>query len=232
MKLVTTMFTLAFSLSAFALMSDPHGSYSEGRLQDAECLQETGEGYMQLYRDLDRIWGTSELVSMIVATGRDMNSRYPGRDRLQVEDMSAREGGDITDHASHENGLDVDIQFYKLDGREHVSEGRGAYRQFAQSMVNPDGTVSGNFDVERNYELMKSLFRHGRVARIFIDSKLKASLCRYAREKGELQSAANVLRNLVHVPNHQDHIHVRLQCPAGKRGCQGQAPRTSGPTGC
>lgn len=224
--------SLALSLSAHAF-SDPQGTYNGGKLDDAECLQESGEGYMQLYRDVDRIWGTSEMVSMIVAVGRDMNARYPGRDRLQVEDIAAKNGGKLSEHGSHQNGLDVDIEFYKMNGQEHVSRGQGlGNREYAPSMVNPDGTVSDNFDVERNWEVMKSIFRNGKVAKVFIDTKLKAALCQYAREKGELSSHANVLRNLKYEPNHQDHFHVRLQCPAGKRECHGQLPLSSGPTGC
>lgn len=221
---------LLLSLSLPALALGPRGSYTEGTLTDAECLQESGEGYMQLFRDMERIWGASDLVNMIVETGKDMASRYPGRDRLQVEDMSVREGGDVSGHASHENGLDVDLQFFKADGREHVPRGPG---DFAPSMVNADGSVSSNFDIERNWELMKSLHRHGRVTRIFIDEKLKAAICRHAREKGELSSSANVLRSMVHQTNHQDHLHVRLQCPVNSgRQCTNTPPRTSGPTGC
>jgi penicillin-insensitive murein endopeptidase len=232
MKHVIAFSVLFVIFAAHAVMSDPHGTYNNGTLEDAECLQESGEGYMQLYRDMERIWGTSDMINMIVAVGQDMNSRYPGRDRLQVEDISSKNGGDLTEHGSHEIGLDADIQFYKLDGKEHVSRWQGNNREFAKPMVNPDGSVSGNFDVGRNFEVMKSMFRHGRVARVFIDTNLKKSLCRYARETGQLNSAANVLRNLVHEPNHQDHFHVRLQCPRGANDCHGQVPRTSGPTGC
>ncbi len=232
MKLILTFFAFLTIFPAHAVMSDPNGSYTEGTLTDAECLQESGEGYMQLYRDMERIWGTSEMIGMIEATGREMNSRFPNRDRLQVEDIAAKHGGDISGHASHENGLDVDIQFYKLDGKEHVSRWSGDHREFAPSMVNQDGSISSNFDVERNWELMKSLFRNGRVARIFIDDKLKQALCRYASSKNELMANANVLRNLSHEENHADHLHVRLQCPSGQRGCRGQVPRTSGATGC
>lgn len=232
MKHFIAILALSFTLSAEALVSDAVGSYNEGTLQDAECLQESGEGYMQLYRDMERIWGTSEMITMIEATGRDMNSRYPGKDRLQVEDISVKHGGDISGHASHENGLDVDIQFYKLDGQEHVSNGQGAYRQFAAPMVNKDGSLSENFDVERNWELMKSLFKNGHVARIFIDEKIKQALCQYANSKNELREYATVLRNMKHEDNHADHLHVRMQCPAGQRRCQGSHPETSGPTGC
>ncbi len=227
MKNIITLFFLSLSLQAMA--SEPVGAFNNGSLIDPECLQESGEGYMQLYRDVNRIWGTSEMIDMLEKTSSEMNRRFPGKDRLQVEEMSARNGGDIDGHGSHENGLDVDLGYFKANGVEHVP-GPGN-QHFAAPMVN--GTqVSSNFDLERNWELMKSLHRNGRVSRIFVDENLKNAMCRYAKQKGDYSSNQNVLRSMRHVTNHADHMHVRLACPANARRCTDQGQITSGPTGC
>lgn len=196
-------------------MARPIGHYNEGSLTDAECLPESGEGFMQLFRDVGNIWGTTEMIDMLERTASDMASKYPGKDRLQIEDISAKEGGDIDPHGSHENGLDVDLQYFKANGVEHIPTHSNPY---APSMVE-NGRVSSNFDLERNWELMKTLHRHGSVQMIFVDQKLKDALVNYARQKGEYNSNLRVINSLRHVTNHADHMHVRLNCPANARGC-------------
>jgi len=206
------------------------GFYTDGSLEDGGCLPAEGEGYMQLYRDVEHIWATSELLGMISQTARDMGERYPHPpyDRLQVEEMSAQNGGEVDGHASHENGLDVDLQYYKSDRVEHTPSDAQYY---APSMVTAGGQVSANFDLERNWELMKTLHRHGDVQRIFVDRKLKAALCSYARAKNEFTANIAVLRSLQHQTNHADHMHVRLRCPPGSQGCRPQADPPAG-AGC
>jgi penicillin-insensitive murein endopeptidase len=222
------LFILLLTSSLAHASSNPKGTYSNGSLEDADCLPESGEGFMQLHRDWDRIWGTTDMVKMITETGKEMNEKFPNRDRLQVEDIAAKHGGEIDGHGSHENGLDVDIQFYKNDGIEH--DPKATNEDYAPEMIT-SGRVSENFDVERNWALMKTLHKHGNVQRIFIDQGLKKKLCSYAKEKGELVSAASVLRSLRHEENHQDHLHVRLRCPKNARSCVPQADPSPG-TGC
>lgn len=194
----------------------PIGTPNNGSLVDAHCLPQEGEGYMQLYRDMERIWGTIPMIDMIQKSAADIAEKYPGRDRLQVEDISAKNGGDIEGHGSHENGLDADIGFYKADGVEHDPQAKHQY--YADPMV-VNGKVSPNFDVERNWELMKAFHRHGNVQKIFMDRVLKKRLCEYARSKGEYSKNIQVLRSFRHETNHQDHMHVRLRCPPGANKC-------------
>lgn len=210
------------------LPSNPRGTPDNGTLENGDCLPEQGEGYMQLYRDMQRIWGADPMIDMIQKTALEMARRYPGRDRLQVEDISAQNGGDIDGHSSHENGLDVDLGYYKADGVEHDPIAKHQY--YADPMV-VNGRVSPNFDLERNWELMKALHRHGNVQKIFVDQVLKNEFCRYARSKGEFSANVQVLRSLRHVTNHQDHMHVRLRCPPNANGCR-NAPEPPAGSGC
>lgn len=211
------------ALSFNSLASEPVGYYNNGSLKDPECMPASGMGFevIQLSRDVGHIFATSEMVDMLQKTAADMSQKYPGRDRLQIEDIAGREGGDIDPHSSHENGLDADVQYFKADG---VESAQTRYNPYAQSML-PNGTVSSNFDLERNWELMKTLHKHGNVKNIFIDKNLKAALVQYARSKGEYNSNTRVINSMVHVENHADHLHVRLNCPSYARGCHS----TNGP---
>ncbi len=208
-----TIFLLPLlALFSATALATPRGSYSNGQLENAVALDAEGPGYVQLFREFGNYWGDASLVSMIRAVAAELH--VPGRDRLQVEEISAQFGGPISEHLSHQNGLDVDIGYYKNDGVEHVPRPRQYH--FAPSMV-AEGTVTENFDVERNWELMKALHRHGNVARIFVDQVIKDELIRYARSQGEFRSHQRVINSLLHVDNHADHMHVRLRCPPS--GC-------------
>ena len=226
MKLPIIPIFMVLSSFAFA-QAIPIGTPNNGSLEGAECLPQEGEGYMQLYRNMQRIWGTMPMIDMIQKSAADVARKYPGRDRLQVEDISAQSGGDIDGHGSHENGQDVDLGFYKADGVEHDPRAKNQY--YADPMV-VNGKVSPNFDVERNWELMKALHRHGNVQKIFVDQVLKRELCRHARSKGEFSMNIQVLRSLRHETNHQDHMHVRLRCPPRAKNCSnlGEPPAGSG----
>ena len=209
--------------------SQPVGFYTDGTLENGQCLPPEGVGYtvFELSRNVGRIWGTNPLVQTIVCGASEMNTHYPNRDRLQVEDMSARHGGDISTHASHENGLDVDLQYFKADGQEHRPT---AAQRYAPPMV-ASGRVIANFDVERNWQLAKALHRCGNVAVIFMDRAIKNRLCQYARSTGDYAANIQVLRSIRHSDNHQDHLHMRLKCPPRARRCISQSPPPPG-SGC
>ena len=212
-----------------AALSEPRGTANHGTLENGECLEAQGEGYMQLFRDVDHIWGTHEMITMLKETASEMNQKFPNRgDRLQIEDISAKNGGYIEHHGSHETGQDVDLGYFKNDGIEHDPRRTGS--KYATPMVE-GGRVSSNFDVERNWALVKTLHKHGNVQKIFMDTALKNQLCSYARSHNDYSSNINVLRSIRFVENHEDHMHVRLRCPPNARQCR-NLPESPAGSGC
>lgn len=224
------LISILFSISdrSYSQSYRPIGSTDSGHLINADCLPETGEGYMQLFRDVERIWGTMPLIDMIQKSAADLSRMFPKRDRLQVEEMSAKGGGRIDGHKSHTNGLDVDLGFFKVDGIEHDPVAKKQH--YADPMV-IDGKVSANFDIERNWEFMKALHRHGNVHKIFVDSVLKKELCKFAKSKNDYSGNIQVLRSLRHEINHADHLHVRLRCLANEKKCVNRPDPPAG-SGC
>ena len=204
------------------------GFYSNGSLKNGVDLPHEGTGFMRLYLGEDRGWGTDEMIQMITASAREMDSLYPGFGRLQVEDIGQFGGGEIDGHASHQNGLDVDLTFYRKDGLEHDPVATG--ETYSPSMV-IGGRISSNFDAERNWQFFKLLHRHGNVQRIFVDQVIKNEICREASRVGEKKSYVEVLRSLRHQTNHADHMHVRLRCPVKDKSCKSQAEVAAG-SGC
>jgi murein endopeptidase len=65
----------------------------------------------------NRLYGTDALVRLVLEVIGDNRAAHPNAPRVVIGDLSLRRGGEIDDHASHENGLDVDIYYPRQDGR-------------------------------------------------------------------------------------------------------------------
>jgi murein endopeptidase len=66
-----------------------------------------------------RRWGTDELVRVVVRVARAFAKAYPEAPRLGIGDLSLPAGGYFgPKHATHQNGLDVDVYYPRLDRRE------------------------------------------------------------------------------------------------------------------
>lgn len=64
-----------------------------------------------------RLWGTDGLVRTVLAVIADYSAAHPNAPALVVGDISRRNGGEIDEHASHENGLDIDVYYPRRDGK-------------------------------------------------------------------------------------------------------------------
>jgi murein endopeptidase len=71
-----------------------------------------------------RRWGTDRLLRVLVRVLRQHRLAFPDAPRLGIGDLSRPRGGNFgrryggLGHASHQNGLDVDIYYPRLDRRE------------------------------------------------------------------------------------------------------------------
>src|SRR5215210_7050099 len=71
-----------------------------------------------------RRWGTDRLVRVVLDVARQDRAAHPHGARLAIGDLSRPHGGDFgpqygyIGHASHQNGLDVDVYYPRADGRE------------------------------------------------------------------------------------------------------------------
>lgn len=73
-----------------------------------------------------RRWGTDRLVRVVLHVARGYRTAHPRAARMAVGDLSRPRGGDFgpqygyIGHASHQNGLDVDVYYPRADGRERA----------------------------------------------------------------------------------------------------------------
>lgn len=152
-------------------------------------------------------YGTPELVQAIQDATEVVNRKYPGSPKVVVRDLSAKTGGSLKPHLSHQSGRDVDIGYYMKD------------RQLDRFV---DATPS-TLDAARTWELIASFLEGGKTQYIFIDYSLQKPLYEYASNVVGLN--ATQLNRIFSYPRgkrlgiirdakgHKNHLHVRIYAP-------------------
>lgn len=204
------------------------GFYSDGSLRDADSVPSSGLGFMKIFLPRDRAWVTTHTRNVIEQVAAGLFQAFPARDAIQVGDTSARNGGPISGHASHQNGLDTDIGYLRVD---QTTQDPMALSGFEVKFVDDAGGVSPNFDRERNWAFVKLMVATGKIDRFFVNPAIKAEFCRAAKAKGEFSEDSLPLRLLRPWKGHDGHIHVRYRCPEGVALCRAQEPIPAG-SGC
>lgn len=201
----------------------PIGGYAKGCIAGAVQLPTDGAGWQAMRLSRDRRWGTTELVDYIAALAQ--SAAQDGWRGLLVGDMGQARGGPMASgHASHQVGLDVDIWLQQMPDHQLSAEERESLS--AISVLEP-GTreVDPNDFGEAERLLIYRAAELPGVARIFVAPGIKKSLCATTwRDR-------SFLRTIRPWYGHDDHIHVRLDCPAGATDCVAQAPAPPG-DGC
>jgi murein endopeptidase len=126
------------------------GIHTAGRLVNGVRLPAEAEEYFTwdpvLRRSPNRPWrrwGTDRLVRTVLRVARAYRAAHPEKPRMSVGDLSRPRGGDFgprfgyIGHASHQNGLDVDIYYPRRDGRERAPRYASEInRALSQELVN------------------------------------------------------------------------------------------------
>lgn len=209
------------------LVSQANGFYSDGNLENADILPDEAFGLVKLFRERDRRWATADLRAIILGLADHMQRAFPGGERIQLGDTSARHGGLVTGHVSHQNGLDADLSFLRMNRQELNPD---TAQRFEEDFV-VEGRLTENFDIERNFVLFAALVETGRINRIFVDGVIKKAMCDFAERAGQFERSTEVLRRLRPYENHKNHIHLRLTCPQNSPRCVPQVEVPEG-NGC
>ena len=195
------------------------GAPWSGRLRDAAQLPE-GDGYV--IRRPGRSYGTRSTVEYVEHVLGDVTDRFPDIHDIAVGDISAQQGGRISEHNSHQSGRDIDIGLI-----------------YTRKPANyPSSFVAGtadNLDFEATFVLLEEFARtakqSGGAQVIFLDFNVQGLLYKWALENGEDEdylarlfqyphgrgSSEGIVR---HEPNHTDHMHVRFRCPPADSACR------------
>jgi len=201
----------------------PIGGYAKGCLAGAVQLPADGPGWQAMRLSRDRRWGTNELIDYIATLARSVQQDgWPG---LLVGDMGGARGGPMpSGHASHQIGLDVDLWFERMPGHTLSAKERESISAISMLKKGTRDIDPKKFGEAQRLLLYRAATVPG-VARIFVAPGIKASLCAINWRD---RSFLNKIRPWY---GHDDHFHVRLDCPPGATLCQDQAPAPPG-DGC
>ena len=216
---------IALLLSSNAYSSKAIGYYSNGSVVDSSSIDEYNGYFEKLFRGRKRLYATDYLLDFVADFTNGFISTYPDTEKFQVGDISAKRGGPISRHASHQNGLDIDIVYLRVNKQGQSLSNPEWAEYFARS-----GRVTKNFDTKRNWELFKHIVSKGNVGRIFVDTAVKKKFCDlYGTSPSRLEK--ETLRRLRPAKYHLTHFHLRLKCHSSFTKCQKQADPANS-TGC
>lgn len=190
-----------------------------GRLQHATALP-PGDGYF--IRRPQRAYGTETTIELTERAIGETLDAFPDEHVLAIGDISAPSGGLITQHRSHQSGRDIDVGLFY---REQPTG-------YPASFIHAD---EDNLDCAATFKLLESFLAtagdDGGVQMIFLDFDVQGILYDWALDHGVSErrlerifqyphgrgSSEGIVR---HEPNHDNHMHVRFQCPAEDTGCR------------
>jgi murein endopeptidase len=126
------------------------GEPFDGRLIRGVQLPPAGKDWLTWDPILDRSpnrgwrrWGTDHLLRVTLRVVRRYRAAHTTAPRILVGDLSRRHGGEFgprfggIGHASHQNGLDIDLFYPRRDGRERPLRRPGQVDlRLAQALVN------------------------------------------------------------------------------------------------
>lgn len=190
------------------------GSYTRGCLARGVALPLDGAHWQVMRPSRNRYWGHPSLVSFVERLA-DKASRSGWRGLL-VGDLGQPRGGPApTGHASHQIGLDVDIWLTPMPARLYSDVERETTP--ARSMLKLHTiTVDRKLFTSAQATFIKRAAEFDEVTRIFVNPGIKKALCKGAGRDRAWLGKVRPWRG------HDEHIHVRLRCPAGEAMCQAQ----------
>jgi murein endopeptidase len=150
-------------------------------------------------------WGTEETVSSIAHIIQRVKKDFPSAPALSIGHISAKNGGHLNPHRSHQSGRDVDIAYYRKDGKIGFLDAN-----------------KSTLDLPQTWLLVKAALRETPVEMIFIDDSVQRLLAEQALASGEdvafvdevfLSRGKNARAPIRHIKGHRNHLHIRFHSP-------------------
>lgn len=202
-----------------AIAGQSVGSARDGRLINGMQLP-PGKSYYR--RRPNRAWGANHTIYHIRRAASLVRSRFPKVHKLAIGDISARKGGKLAQHKSHQSGRDADIGLYFKKRPE------GYPRSFIKA-------TKDNLDLAATWALIEAFAETASsptgVEKMFLDYALQKALYEYAKKRGvskrkldtwfQYPHGKSAARGLIRDdPGHDSHVHVRFKCPKGDKACR------------
>jgi penicillin-insensitive murein endopeptidase len=201
------------------------GYYPRGCLQGGVALPVTGPTWQVMRVSRNRMYGHPELVNFLERFA-PLAAKATGWHGILVGDMAQPRGGPLPfGHVSHQIGLDVDIWFMPMP--DHVLSKEEREKTSASNLVANDWKhINPKTWTPQHIAFIRTAAEQPEVERVLVNAAIKKELCRAEGDK-HLSWMAKVRPWY----GHNDHIHVRLKCPADSPNCRKQPPVPGG-DGC
>lgn len=201
------------------------GYYPRGCLQGGVELPVNGPTWQVMRLSRNRNWGHPSLVRFVEKFA-SLAAKATGWHGILVGDLAQPRGGPtVSDHSSHQTGLDVDIWFMPMPDRVLNKEERESIS--ASNLVAPDWKrLNPQTWTPEHVAFIKTAAEQPDVERVLVNAAIKKELCRV--EAKQPHAWMSKVRPWY---GHHDHIHVRLKCPEGSPQCKAQEPVPGG-DGC
>ncbi len=156
-------------------------------------------------------WGTRETIDSLKRAIAAVLAKHPNTPALRIGDISAKNGGPLSPHRSHQSGRDVDLGYYYL--------GKSTWYRRA---------TRANLDVARTWTLVKALITTTDVEMILIDVSIQRLLREHAEQLGEDATWLDLVFKgrgrqppmIRHVRGHATHLHVRFYSPIAQNSAR------------
>lgn len=191
-----------------ALASDPAalGTISVGSPNAGMLLNGVQAADNELFKCVSpsAAWATSETLEYLTRAIRAVHDEFPGTPPLMLGDISAKNGGPLRPHVSHQSGRDVDISYYYKTNAVWYARG-----------------TAKNLDLHRTWAFVRALIAKTDVDLILIDHSIQKLLREHALSIGEdpewlesvFRGRAGLRPIIRHAKGHATHIHVRFFNP-------------------
>ena len=199
------------------------GTYTNGCLNGGLALPIDGTGYQVMRLSRQRIYGHPTLINFIEQLGKYVATQHSSN--LLIGDLGQLHGGRTpSGHRSHQNGLDVDIWFTLSTASNLTQHERETLS--ATSMLSSADKIALKEWTQAHEQVLKTAAQFPNVERIFVNPVIKRELCKHAPANNR-----EWLRKIRPWWKHDDHFHVRLNCPKDSPNCEHQEPLPAG-DGC
>ncbi|HZP69782.1 MAG TPA: penicillin-insensitive murein endopeptidase [Pseudolabrys sp.] len=201
------------------------GYYPRGCLSGGVELPVNGPTWQVMRLSRNRYWGHPSLIRFVEKFA-SLAARATGWHGILVGDLAQPRGGPaVSDHASHQTGLDVDIWFMPMPDRVLSKEERETIP--ASNLVASDWKhLNPQTWTPEHVAFIKTAAEQPEVERVLVNAAIKKELCRV--EAKQPHAWMSKVRPWY---GHHDHIHVRLKCPSDSPQCKAQPP-VPGDDGC
>ena len=185
------------------------GPMSVGRTSNGALVNGVRLPKSELYKLIDpgHAYGTQETIDYLKTAIQRVHDTHAETEPMRIGHLSAKKGGSLRPHRSHQSGRDVDVSYYYKQDRR--------FRWYTRAHT-------GNLDVARTWTFVRALLTETDAEFIFINTSIQKLLKEHAIASGEdkewLDSVFQYKSGkpwpiIRHAHGHDTHIHVRFYNP-------------------